>query len=43
VDSAALLEALDKVYHANRILDEIRPKTAGSAPQRSKMQRSAAP
>ncbi len=31
VHSAALLEALDKVYHANRILDEIRPKSAGAA------------
>ena len=29
VDSSALLEALEKVYHANRILDEIRPKNAG--------------
>jgi len=29
VDSSALLEALDKVYHATRVLDEIRPKSAG--------------
>jgi V8-like Glu-specific endopeptidase len=29
VDSSALLEALQKVYHATRILDEIRPKSAG--------------
>ena len=28
VHSSALLEALDKVYHATRILDEIRPKSA---------------
>ena len=29
VHSAALLEALDKVYRATRIVDEIRPKSAG--------------
>ncbi len=31
VHSAALLEALDKVYHATRIVDEIRPKSGGAA------------
>jgi molybdenum-dependent DNA-binding transcriptional regulator ModE len=36
VDSSALLEALDKVYHATRIVDEIKPKSAGPVPPRSK-------
>ena len=38
VHSAALMEALDKVYRASRILDELKPKNAAENPRHDKKQ-----